>query len=724
MIRFLVTALSVIDASCASTLDFHPPTDVYDAQQVAKTDVPLQLVELNTLTGLKVSPDGKSYVVQAYQGDKEANRYKATWLVGRVEERGDIIPVADGGDIVLPVYESSAFDGYINGHIESGRPVWSSDSEWIIFERQAEETIDLWKASANGEEVRKITSHDGDAHSPYFSAEDGAVYYTVNDRQALLREAIGQSMSKGFVIDDAFVPGRSRFPILSKRIPSDTVWRLDWKTFEVRPATKSEVDAYDKQKSHRVDFSTGGLSLRSRFINGVRAITVPQAEGERAGFQYTVAIETLDGQVTRTCFNPLCSGRITGVWISNSGDRVFIMRTGEHGTTDFLSWSPSANHVELMIRTDKWIVPAMGLGLRHCDMALARIICITETPSHPNVVSIANPSTASPSTDDWSTVFDPNPAFDLGFEPEVEKIRWTTGDATSGYGYWIEPNIDLQGTKAKEKSAVIVQYTCNGFLKGGTGAEFPVFGFAASGIGVLCINSVRPAIEAGDFAEEEESVRLELAGLSPGAQRRLALYRANLDSIDAAIELVVTRKGVSRNHIGITGLSFGAELATYALAQERSYKAAAMSLGAWEPASYYYNNLAVRQLYSSMGYGPPDSPSDELYNEIAISRNVDKINAPILYQTADTELYLTVPAVVALRELNKPAELIAFPNENHIKSQPAHLYNSYHRYIQWFKFWLQNEKVDDPVDAEQYERWRKLRKLNDANVTARPSKPN
>jgi hypothetical protein len=42
--------------------------------------------------------------------------------------------------------------------------------------------------------------------------------------------------------------------------------------------------------------------------------------------------------------------------------------------------------------------------------------------------------------------------------------------------------------------------------------------------------------------------------------------------------------------------------------------------------------------------------------------------------------------------------------------------------VDWFSFWLNNHEDPDPAKAEQYKRWRELRKLQQANTsTAQPN---
>jgi hypothetical protein len=44
------------------------------------------------------------------------------------------------------------------------------------------------------------------------------------------------------------------------------------------------------------------------------------------------------------------------------------------------------------------------------------------------------------------------------------------------------------------------------------------------------------------------------------------------------------------------------------------------------------------------------------------------------------------------------------------------------RNVDWYRFWLKGEEDPDPSKAEQYKRWRELRKLQDAQTPVQ--KPN
>jgi len=66
-------------------------------------------------------------------------------------------------------------------------------------------------------------------------------------------------------------------------------------------------------------------------------------------------------------------------------------------------------------------------------------------------------------------------------------------------------------------------------------------------------------------------------------------------------------------------------------------------------------------------------------------------------------------------------EPFVYPNELHEINQPRHRYQIYERNLDWFRFWLKSEEDSSPAKAEQFARWRELRKLQEA--TEAPQKP-
>jgi len=65
----------------------------------------------------------------------------------------------------------------------------------------------------------------------------------------------------------------------------------------------------------------------------------------------------------------------------------------------------------------------------------------------------------------------------------------------------------------------------------------------------------------------------------------------------------------------------------------------------------------------------------------------------------------------ALRLLHKPVELVMLNTDEHVLTNPSVRLASQGGSVDWFRFWLQDYEDPDPAKAEQYVRWRELRKL-------------
>jgi len=59
----------------------------------------------------------------------------------------------------------------------------------------------------------------------------------------------------------------------------------------------------------------------------------------------------------------------------------------------------------------------------------------------------------------------------------------------------------------------------------------------------------------------------------------------------------------------------------------------------------------------------------------------------------------------------KPVELFVIPEGTHLLVKPWERLASAQGNVDWFRFWLKGEEDPDPAKAEQYARWRELRKL-------------
>ncbi len=63
------------------------------------------------------------------------------------------------------------------------------------------------------------------------------------------------------------------------------------------------------------------------------------------------------------------------------------------------------------------------------------------------------------------------------------------------------------------------------------------------------------------------------------------------------------------------------------------------------------------------------------------------------------------------RGFHKPVELVMLKTGEHEITNPAERLASQGGSVDWFRFWLQGYEDPDPAKADQYKRWRELKKL-------------
>jgi dipeptidyl aminopeptidase/acylaminoacyl peptidase len=96
--------------------------------------------------------------------------------------------------------------------------------------------------------------------------------------------------------------------------------------------------------------------------------------------------------------------------------------------------------------------------------------------------------------------------------------------------------------------------------------------------------------------------------------------------------------------------------------------------------------------------------------------NLDKVKAPLMVVGQGPDVLLTMWAAYSgLRQLHKPVELVMLNSDEHVLTNPAVRMASQGGSVDWFRFWLQSYENPDPAKADQYKRWRELKRLQAEN---------
>jgi len=105
--------------------------------------------------------------------------------------------------------------------------------------------------------------------------------------------------------------------------------------------------------------------------------------------------------------------------------------------------------------------------------------------------------------------------------------------------------------------------------------------------------------------------------------------------------------------------------------------------------------------------------------------NMDKVRTPLLVLPAGaSSVFADWEPYAALRYLKKPVDLIMLQDGTHVMTNPTQRLTSETTNVDWFRFWLKDEEDPDPAKAEQYARWRDLRRLQDAGFSQTSLAPN
>jgi dipeptidyl aminopeptidase/acylaminoacyl peptidase len=651
-----------------------------------------------------ISPDRKRIAFQLFQGDPTTNKYRVGWFVAAIDGGGRPINVGDGGEVSL---EGNAFSGPDGFRVAASTAKWSPDGNWIAYLAKKAGAVQLWRSRVDGGRQQQITYGDGDVVDFSWNPNGQELRMQIarkarNDfAQRLEAEA-----RTGYRLDDRFDLDLSRRPL-----DRDTVATDEW-TVQVEPDGRRPV----AHRAHGVFSIEPSVDERLKAVVKAHSIFTAAAalfEGESRKIAFAQVINPPDREVWPTaivsilsadkpddisqCADSKCKGLIRRVWWSSNGRGIYFERETENYISDGLYlWSLEDGTVKTIVHTDTWLT-GCEIYPQGADDAM---LCQAETPIHPAILASISLKTGA-----IAPIIDPNPEFKNIQLTATERIEWTTssGDGVTDetFGYLIKPRGYQLGLRYP---LVVLTKEAIGFLRdSGGGNEYPAHLFADKGMMV--------------FICQEPWQIYNKVGEKGRFQNNFQMRRHTQASLEAGIQMLEGRGLIDADRIALTGFSDGADITYFALVHSsRRYAAAIVSSPGYESIDYFVKpGDLIRAVGKPMGIAlERGMPTPWIYDGLAPSRNVEKINAPILFNIASTELLSARQTTVTMDESGKPFEAYVFPEEYHLKWQPAHLYAIWRRNTQWLEFWLQDKEVADPMDADQYARWRKLREMQGA----------
>lgn len=673
-IAFTAASLASGHASCGDLLPQATETrqharaiEARDLVTLRDIGQPGDRVDLESPLGL--SPDGRHAAFVLRRADPDANGY-CQGLVVLDLQIGRPKLVDQGGDLIRDRYA-------LFGHAlpESGVPRvivprWSPDGRYIAYLKRTGPAAQIWLAAADGSGARALTDAEAGVESFAWTADGTRLVFSSRTGEIAAKAAIAREALRGYLVDARFRPISARHPFPREADVATSIFSIDAVTGDARPTSDVE------------------RTLLARIPASLPAETIAAATGPDGRLAWimregALLSRRLTARIAGTEHGcRACSGEIVDLWWSNTGPLFFLKREGaSRQTLSLYRWSPAEpGDARRLLGTGDLLI-----GCR--PMAEGDLVCLREASLAPRHVVRVDGATGR-STPLW----EPNPGFARLDKPRVERLYWTNANGIETFGDLVLP---MKATDAPYP-LVIVQYGSRGFLRGGTGDEYPILAFAARGHAVLSFQ--RP---------------LHLALLPPADPRAQdagehAERRNVQSSLERGIADVLAKGMIDQRRIGITGLSDGATTTAWALINDRRFAAAAISTCCADPALLPLLGEAQIEAYGAEGFPKPGEAATDFWSPIALSTNAAHITTPILMNLSDDEFLGALSPYWALRAAGKPVEMHVFPGEHHIKFQPAHRLAIYERNLQWFDFWLKDREDPSASLRSQYQRWRGL----------------
>ncbi len=193
-----------------------------------------------------------------------------------------------------------------------------------------------------------------------------------------------------------------------------------------------------------------------------------------------------------------------------------------------------------------------------------------------------------------------------------------------------------------------------------------------------------------------------------------------MEEIEGAIDHFDSLALIDRSRVGLIAFSRTCFHVLYALTHSR-YPIAAAAATSGVDFSYLqymlFRNAAIgvgvtQDEYQGINGGPPLGKGLDAWWDRAPGFNLDRVTTPLRLEAIRlSEVLGAWEPYAGLLLQNKPVELFVLPEGEHLLVKPWERLASSQGNVDWFRFWLKGEEDPDPAKADQYVRWRELRKL-------------
>lgn len=293
-----------------------------------------------------------------------------------------------------------------------------------------------------------------------------------------------------------------------------------------------------------------------------------------------------------------------------------------------------------------------------------------------------------------SLMLDLNPQFRGIRFGHVEEITWKGTDGTETKGGLYLPPDYVPG----RAYPIVIQ------THGWNPTEFSIDGWTTSGYAAQALAGKGIVVAQVPMAKDL-STTLE-------GPVNMAMFEGLIDDLDK-------RGLIDRTRVGLMGFSRTGYAVRYTLAFSKYPVAAAVLADAMDGGYWTYIFDNRRNLYEEQNGAAPFGKGLQNWLKNAPSFNLDKTHTPVRQLAFGPRgLAYQWEPFIGLKRLGRPVELIWLPDAQHEPVKPLERMTVQQGDVDWFCFWLKGEQDPDASKAQQYARWREMRKLQNESLQA------
>lgn len=680
---------------------------VFGSADVVATPVTSSMiVEMSDITAVSRSPDGNAVVIGLAQDHPQTNQRELSWVIAQVRGKGAPIKIAAGEEIFDPLVAGG--DARLNP-----APQWSPDGKWFFYLRRSGREVQLWKTSRDGRITKEVTHSHSDLVGLSGTTNPNELAVRLAPDREFLQRAEDEENHQGVLYDDHVI---GAFPV------TETMPSIDrWRNLKVSGSGDFVPPGWTGTSSAIFDIRRNELKLGQEPAVGACRINcsegphftaaavavgeVPTDSNYYPG-QYTLQAQSKsDGQAVVRCSLSACTANQISIlgWSAEGTEVYFVAdslvgRLGDRlpGRAAIYAWDPTENKIRQILDSDGrfYVVRAMGrLALAPVPVAGGDLVVAAAGADQPPKVEVIDLSSGAS-----RVIFDPNLELRALTSGRAVWHSWPTSTSAPGRGMVVLPRSYVPGNRYP---VVITLYACgDAFLQGGSAEGLPEFVASEAGFVAICV----------DFP-----VRQVIAS-RPGPGQ---MYPILCDIITSLIKNEDAAGLIDRTRVGLTGHSLGANVAAYCLSHTNAIAAAALRHGsvmernAWELfETAAWERDPVNSPDAQLQMPDPRHDPQDVWGQLSSANKASGINTRVLMQISESERLTALPLWSAMHDNNKVVEMYIFPKETHRLIMPIHKLVNDERQLDWFKYWLKDEKDEAPAKRDQYERWDALRALS------------